>query len=460
MNKRVLLTATIAAVAGVLFGFDTGVISGAILFIAKAFQLSDVMNGVVVSTVLFGALMGAICSGRITDLVGRKRLLIFDACAFIVGTIICALAPNVTLLIIGRFIVGIAIGIASYTAPLYIAEIAPPQQRGMLVSLNQFFVTIGILASYIVDYAFSFTGNWRMMLGLGIIPAAILLIGVLRLPFSPRWLVARGKLKAAFYALRHLRDDHSQIKMEIRLIQKTLQHKHKTVWKSLLEKQVRPTLYIAVGLAIIQQITGINTILYYAPTILEKAGFHNPSTAIFASVFIGLFSMLATIAGLFFIDRIGRKPLLYTGMTLMTINLGILAWVFDSNTLNSTSAQYTAIISMIVYIIGFAISLGPIAWLLIAEVFPLRIRGAGASIATCANWSFNWLVAILFLQLIDLFGTSTTFLIYCIISLLSLIFVYAVVPETKGVALEQIEADLYNHVPARLLGSGKNVSRN
>lgn len=447
--------ASIAALAGILFGFDTGVISGAILFINQSFHLSHELTSLVVSMVLLGALLGAFFSGRATDIYGRKYMLLFDALLFIIGTAITALTPSITFLIIGRLLVGIAIGIASYTAPLYIAEISPAEHRGALVSLNQLSVTIGIFISYIVDYFFSFVPHdpWRWMLGFGVIPASILFLGVLTLPFSPRWLVYKGRIELALAALMRIRHGHAQenIQKELKTIEHSMTDKHQS-WKLLFSKKIRPTFYIAAGLAIIQQITGINTILYYAPTIFKMAGFAQSSGAILATMGIGAVFVISTIVAIPFVDRLGRKPLLYTGMIIMAVGLGVLSWSFHGNLLQNKTVIALAIASMMLYIIGFGISLGPIMWLTIAEIFPLPVRGIGSSLATCINWGSNWLVAITFLGLVDLCNTSGAFLIYCLLTVLSLIFIYAYVPETKGTSLEQIEANLYRGLPARELG--------
>lgn len=448
-----IFVASVAALAGILFGFDTGVISGAILFINKHFHLNNEMTSIVVSMVLLGALTGALFSGRVTDIYGRKYMLLFDAALFIIGTVLSAISMHITLLIIGRFLVGVAIGIASYTAPLYIAEIAPPKHRGALVSLNQLAVTIGILVSYIVDYYASLlsSNQWRWMLGFGVIPAGILFLGVLGLPFSPRWLVSKGKIELALATLRKIRHEQGNFaEKELKHIQSTTRHEQ-TSWKILFSKHIRPTFYIAAGLAIVQQVTGINTILYYAPTIFKLAGFQQSSGAILATMGVGVVFVLSTIVAIPFIDRLGRKPLLYIGMLIMALGLGALSYFFHGNQLDGSNTT-VAIFSMMIYIVGFGISLGPIMWLIIAEIFPLRARGLGSSIATCVNWGSNWLVTITFLMLVDHFNISGTFLIYCVITLLSLFFVYAFVPETKGIPLELIEENLYRGLPARQLG--------
>ncbi len=436
---RNYLIFAIAALSGILFGFDTGVISGAILFINDEFKLTPQTNGLVVSAVLFGALLGAIISGRLVDHLGRKRLLIADAIIFIVGTLASAFATSVPFLIGGRILVGIAIGIASYVAPLYISEIAPTRYRGALVSLNQLAITIGILLSYLVDYIFINHGGWRFMFGAGVIPALGLLLGMSFLPDSPRWLCARGDFATAENILKRMQGE-TIAKQELTQIKKNL-HQSQGTWKMLFDPLVKSTVIIGVGLAIIQQITGINTIIYYAPTIFKLAGFVGSQNAILATMGVGVVFVLSTIISLPLIDSVGRRPLLLIGLFGMTICLGLLGWIF-SQTESSVFMKWTALASMLTYITCFGFSLGPVMWLMIAEIYPLKVRGLGSSLATAANWGSNMIVALTFLSLIEFFGVSHTFFIYCLLGALSLLFIYFYVPETKGVSLEQIELNL------------------
>jgi len=450
MRYYVFLVAFIAALSGILFGYDTGVISGAILFISQEFHLSSALNGFIVSAVLMGACAGALISGRMTDHIGRKIMLILDALLFIVGTFMTALAPSIPLLVIGRIIVGIAIGIASFTAPLYISEISPKNHRGALVSLNQLSIATGIFISYLVDYHFSQHAQWRWMFGVGIIPAAFLLLGMCFLPYSPRWMASKGKKEKAFLILKKLRRCAIIAENELDEIHRSLQHEN-TSWKHLFRPKIRNTLLIAVGLAVIQQITGINTILYYAPTIFQMSGFTGASSAIFASIGIGIVFLIFTIVSVLLIDKLGRKPLLYFGISFMAIALLAMMWAFSLNSALLTT-KILLMTGMLMYVMGFAVSLGPIVWLMISEIFPTQVRGFGASIATLFNWAFNGLVAISFLSLIDHLGKPGTFFIYFIACLLSLVFVALFVPETKNCSLEKIEANLFEGKKLRDLG--------
>ncbi len=446
-----IVVALIAALSGILFGYDTGVISGAILFIRDEFSLSPQLNGLVVSAVLFGALLGAIISGWLTDRFGRKNLLIVDAIIFIIGTLGSSFATHLSALIISRIIVGIAIGIASYIAPLYISEIAPAKYRGALVSFNQLAITLGILLSYVVDSIFAESQAWRWMLGIGIIPAVLLLIGMIFLPYSPRWLMSRGRETEALKALKKINGQHhSECLEQLQIIKNSLRQQ-KGNWRMLFSSPIRTTLFIAGGLAFLQQVTGINTIIYYAPTIFQMAGFNSASSAISTTMIIGVAFVLFTILALPLVDSLGRRFLLLTGLTAMSLSLGLLSWTFHLQHPGPVLKQLT-LISMLVFIAGFAISLGPIMWLMIAEIFPLKVRGLGASIATCINWSSNWLVAITFLSLISWIGPSGAFGIYFSLSLIAIVFVYLWVPETKACTLEDIEANLYAGKSARRLG--------
>ncbi|MCX7121735.1 MAG: sugar porter family MFS transporter [Gammaproteobacteria bacterium] len=446
MNFFVIFVASIAAIGGILFGFDTGVISGAILFIKSQYHLSSFANGVVVSASLIGAVLGSASSGWSADYFGRKRMLMFASLVFMIGTLGSAFAMTIPYLIISRLVLGYAIGIASFTAPLYISEIAPPRMRGALVSLNQLAVTVGIFVSYFVDEYYAKTGAWRWMFGMGVIPAALLFSGLLFLPYSPRWLCSKGKIQKAFYTLRSIRQT-PHVRAEFAAILAGLQQEGG--WRDLFKRWLRPALVIGVGLGFFQQFTGINTVIYYAPTIFKLSGFSSDSVAILATMGIGAINVIATIVSLFLIDRLGRKPLLYTGMAIMTICLFSLSISFS---VNSAALKWIAFGSLFFYVIGFAISLGPIMWLMFAEVFPIKVRGIAISIMASMQWLFNFIVSLTFLTLIKYFHETGTFGLYGFICFLGIIFVYYKVPETKGVSLEKIERNLRSGLAGRDLG--------
>jgi sugar porter (SP) family MFS transporter len=392
---------------------------------------------------LVGAVTGAITGGPLSDRLGRRPVVLLAAIIFAVGAIAAALAPNVLVLIFARFILGLGVGLASLVVPLYIAEIAPPATRGALVSLNQLMITIGILLSYIVGVAFTPIEGWRYMFAVAVVPALILGIGMFTLPESPRWLVKNGKLDKARSVLLLSRveagvETEMQQMEEIERIER---QQAQVGYKELLAPWIRPALIVGVGLAIFQQITGINTIIYYAPTILEKVGFSAGGAIAATALGVGVVNVGFTILAVWIVDRVGRRPLLLIGLIGMTVSLGLLGVVFS---LGSTSgaAGLLATVCLGLYIASFAISLGPIFWLMISEIYPLNMRGSAMSIAALCNWGSNFIVALTFPVLLATFGGAGSFWLFAVIGIVAWIFVYFMVPETKGRTLEEIEADL------------------
>jgi sugar porter (SP) family MFS transporter len=447
----VIGVSAIAALAGLLFGFDTGIISGALLFIQRDMQLSTGMKELIVSSVLLGAMFGSLASGTLTDRFGRRRLMLVISGLFIFGTLIATLATTVYTILVGRLFIGLAIGIGSYTAPLYIAEVSPVNLRGGLVSLNQLAITIGILCSYLINYSFVGTeGSWRWMFGVGIIPAILLSIGMLFLPESPRWLVKRNKLEQAKNTLRHLRRTDN-VTAEISDIQNSLRVREAS-FREIFSKNIRPVLFLGAMLGLIQQVTGINTIIYYAPTIFQLAGFQDASSSILATVGIGVVNVLATIFAVFMLDKLGRRPLLLTGLTGMGVSLSGLSLAFFAN-VNSTVMPWIAMCCTFIYIICFAFSLGAILWLMVSEIFPLEIRATAMGIAVFSCWFWNFVVSSTFLTLLDAIGPGGAFLLYAIMCAGSFIFCYYKTPETTGVTLEQIEQNIRNGLPLREIGN-------
>ncbi len=435
-NTFVYFIAIISGISGMLFGFDTGVISGAILFIKTQYNLSSFLTGFIVSAVLIGAVIGALIGGYLADRFGRKKVIIFASIIFIFGAIFTAVAPTIIVLSIGRIIVGIAIGIASFTAPLFISEDAPPKIRGALVSFNQLAITIGIVISYLVDYAFSPIQGWRYMFGLAAIPGIALLIGMLFLPESPRWLIDHGDIEDGRKVLQRVRNK-TNVEDEVNGIQTSLE-KEKGGISELLNSKNKPALIIGVALAIFQQVTGINTVIYYAPTIFQYAGFESSSAAIFATVGVGLVNVGMTAVALKLLDKVGRRPLLLLGLAGMSATLILLGIAFFLPSLISVIGPLAATFLML-YIAFFAIGLGPVFWLLISEIYPLKIRGTAMSIVTEANWGSNLIISLTFLLLIGSIGKSGTFWLFAGIGLLGFLFTFYYVPETKNRTLEEIE---------------------
>jgi sugar porter (SP) family MFS transporter len=439
--RFVYVAALFAALGGLLFGYDTGVISGALIFIKREFGLTTAAEEIVVSGVLLGATIGAIVGGKAADHFGRRRVLLVTAAIFGIGALASAVAPSPTVLIVSRVVLGLAIGLASTNVPVYLSEVAPPHARGWVVSLFQLAVTVGIVVAYLTDYAFAGVEGWRWMLGLAVVPALVFGTGMFFLPETPRWLIRGGHHEVAHRVLVRIRNrELADVTAEVEEIKASLaQQTEGGHWIDLLRRQVRPALFVGLGLAIFQQITGINTVIYYAPKILQAAGFNSASGAILATVGVGVVNVGMTILAMFLVDRVGRRPLLLVGIAGMIITLGVLGLSFR---ISDPSGQlaWIAVICLMGYVASFAISLGPIFWLLIAEIYPLKIRGLAEGTAVTFNWASNLIVSLTFLTLIEKLGASSTFLLYAFASVASWLFAYYFVPETRARTLEEIEA--------------------
>lgn len=448
-KRNVYVTAAIAGLAGLLFGYDTGIIAGALLTIESDFGLGSLESGMVVGAVPVGAVFGAWFASSRADRLGRKKLILVSAAVFIIGAIGSAVAGGVGLLVIARVVIGLAIGVASAITPVYISEVAPPDIRGGLVTFFQLAVTIGILVAYLVGLAFTDVNEgWRWMLGLGAVPAIVMALGVIRLPESPRWLVMQGDTEGAKEALSTIRTGGNEaITAEVTEIRGGLATEESGSWRDLLQPVVKAALVVGIGLAILQQITGINTVIYYAPTIIQQAGIDSDSSAIFASLGVGIINVLMTVVALRLLDRAGRRTLLFIGVSGMSFSLFLLGAAFLGST--GTLTSVIAILSLMLFVSSFAISLGPIFWLLNAEIYPLKERGKAASAGTMTNWFFNFLVSLTFLPLIDLLTQSGAFWFYGLIGLVTLWFCWKYVPETKGRSLEQITAVFQRRVDDR-----------
>jgi SP family galactose:H+ symporter-like MFS transporter len=436
-TRLVYLATAVSALGGLLFGYDIGVISGAILFVKKAFSLSSGLEEIVVSSVLLGSLVGAIFGGALSDRLGRRKLMIVTAVIFGFGAIGASLAPGTAWLITARVVAGIAIGAASFVAPLYISEIAPVDIRGKLVSINQVALTGGIVISYFVDYAFAPYQAWRWMFAAAAIPATAFCVGLSFIPESPRWLASRGHLDQARSVLERIRTPE-KVDAELKEIQASAS-KPEGSWTDLLGPSLRPAMIVGIGLAIAQQITGINTVIYYAPTIFKFAGLSSASVAILASVGVGAVNLVVTIVAMQLIDKVGRRPLLMASLAGMAVSLGVLGVAFALPQFKS-DLGWIAVGSLMVYVGSFALGLGPVFWLILSEIYPLRSRGRAMSVGTVANWGSNLLVALTFLTLTQVIGKAGTFWLYGAITVGAWFFAFFLVPETKGRTLEQIEA--------------------
>ncbi len=439
-NRFVIVAAVVSALGGLLFGFDTGVISGALLYIKPEFHLSATGQQAVVSALLLAAIAGALSGGPLSDGAGRRRTLTSAAILFVVGALVAATAQAFWWLIVGRILLGLAIGAASQVVPVYIAEISPPRFRGALVSLQQLMITVGILLSYLVDYAFSGFGGWRWMLGAGVVPGVALFVGMLFLPESPRWFLAEGRREEALSVLRRSRPVGTDVGAEADEIERVRKAEARYSYRDLLAPAVRPALLIGVGIAFFNQLSGVNAVIYYAPTIIHDAGFGS-SASILATTGIGLVNTSVTIAALFLIDRVGRRPLLFTGMSIVLlalIGLGV-AYLLPGG---SSLSNYLLLGGLLVYIAAFAFSLGIAIWLLNSEIYPLEVRGKGAAAGAMTHWVFDFIIASTVLYLFNSITPTGTFWLYGAFVVVGIIFLWRRLPETKGRTLEEVSEDL------------------
>lgn len=432
---------TFGALAGLLFGYDTGVISGAILFIEKQMNLNSWQQGWVVSAVLLGAVLGAAIIGPMSDKYGRKKLVLLSSIIFFVGAIGSAFCQGFATLIFSRIILGMAVGASSALIPTYLAELSPAEKRGSMSSLFQLMVMSGILLAYITNYSFSgmYTG-WRWMLGFAAIPAAILFFGAIFLPESPRFLVKDGKEEDAKDVLKQMnKNDDELVNSELDQI------KHQAAIKSgglkeLFGKFVHPALVIGVGLAIFQQVMGCNTVLYYAPTIFTAVGF-GVQAALLAHIGIGIFNVIVTAVAVVIMDKIDRKKMLIYGGLGMGISLLIMSFSMKFSQ-GSFTASVICVIALTIYIAFFSATWGPVMWVMIGEVFPLNIRGLGNSFSSVINWAANMIVSLTFPTLLNFFGTGSLFIGYGVICFVAIWFVHYKVFETRNRSLEEIEGTL------------------
>jgi len=440
----------VAALGGLLFGFDTSIIAGAIPFIQQHFHASDAQVELVVSVSVLGALFGALLSGKIIDIIGRKQALIITGILFIIGTAIAAYSISILMLVIGRLLLGIAIGVASYTTPLFIAEIAPSNTRGGLVLWNGAFLTGGQVVAFIVSYILTAQQDWRSMILCGIAPAFLLTIGMFFLPASPRWLMLKGKQQQAAAVLAKIRLNDQEVKAEIEEINSALNIK-KGHFKEIFSKKIRSVLIIGLLLGLFQQFFGINTVMYYGPYVMQSVGFTDAETGMLGTLGLGVVNFIFTVITIIYIDYIGRRPFLLIGSALAAVSLLTMVYLLN----HSLGAQdaYLSLACLFVYIAGYCISVGSLFWLVISEIFPTAVRSACMSLVVGVQWGANFLVSATFLTILHRAGVTLTFSMYGAVAVLAFIFVYFKVPETKGVSLETVEKNIGKGLRSRDLGS-------
>jgi len=448
------------ALAGLLFGLDVGVISGAEGLIQKSFSISDKIIEFVVSSLLWGAVFGTLISGILSHKLGRRGAILVSAVIFVIGSILCSLSPDAHVLIAARFFLGIAIGVASFTAPLYLSEISPQRVRGSMISMYQLMITIGIVLAFLSNTWFAnyaviggvTGGHWRLMLGIISIPAALMFLGVLFLPESPRWLFLKGHKEKAVSVFERMHLPGDEISREVNDIEESLRVKQNGFSMLLENSDFRRAIGLGIGLQVIQQLTGINVIMYYAPRIFKIAGFASTEHQLWGTVIVGVTNVLATFIAIAFVDRIGRKPIMYAGFVVMGLAMIAVGSLFNMDLEKSPALGLWAIAALLLFIVGFAMSAGPIIWVLCAEIFPLSARDLGVTFSTATNWIVNAIVGGTFLTLLDKLGNGNTFLLYGGLNALFIVFFLLFVPETKGISLEKIESNLLSGLPLRKIG--------
>jgi len=429
----------VAALFGLLFGFDQGVISGALPFIKQDFVVTPFMEGVITSAVPLGAVAGTIVAMVTTDKYGRKPMLVLGAIIFFVGSLASALAFDQYILTLSRLLIGVGIGASAMTAPMFLAEVAPARIRGTIVSAFQLMITIGIMVSYMSNAAFGASGDWRWMIGVGVFPAIIAFVGILLSPETPRWLTLNKNADKARDIIAHLQPEATDADLD-RIIHEIKESAHeedaKPAWSTFLKKGILPVTSFAMIVFVLQQLSGINAIIYYAPEIFKQAGFSGQMTQLLATVGVGVVNVALTIVAMYLVESIGRRKLLILGFVGTSISMAV---VTGATMAAIPASPYIALFGIFAFIAFFAVSLGPLPWLYMSELFPLRLRPRGMALASVANWFFNFIVALLFPVLLSGIGIVGTFGIFTICCVAGIIYAIAVAPETKGVSLEEIE---------------------
>jgi len=441
--RTIILVSTFG---GLLFGYDTGVINGALPYMSESDQLNlnSFTQGLVTSALLFGAAFGAVVGGRLADYNGRRKTILYLAILFFVSTIGCTISPNAAVMILCRFLLGLAVGGASVTVPTYLAEMSPAESRGKMVTQNELMIVTGQLLAFTFN---AIIGNmlgenphvWRYMLPIAAIPAVFLFFGMLRVPESPRWLVSKGKNNEALTVLQKIRES-KRAKSELQEIESAYEQEakmEKATFKDLTTPWVRRVVFLGIGIAVVQQITGVNSIMYYGTEILKDAGFQTEA-ALIGNIGNGVISVLATFVGIWLLGKVGRRPMLITGLvgtTTALLLIGIFSLVFEG----SAALPYIVLALTITFLAFQQGAISPVTWLMLSEIFPLRLRGLGMGVTVFCLWGINFLVGLTFPVLLASIGLSTTFFVFVVLGIGAILFVKKFLPETKGLTLEELE---------------------
>ncbi len=430
-----LLVASVAALGGLLFGFDTAVISGAVPFIKVYFGLDDIALGWAVSSLLIGCIAGVVVSGRPADTLGRRGTLLIAAFLFVISAVGSALSKQLGVFVVFRFVGGVAVGTASMLSPMYIAEISPAKKRGSLVSLNQLAIVIGILVAFFSNYFLASLGSesWRWMLAVMGVPALLFFALLFLIPESPRWLVQKERSDEAYKILERI-NGAGNAASELAAVQESIGNESKGSYREVFSKRMRPMVGMGIVIAVFSQVTGINSIMYYAPMIFAKTG-RALENALMQTVAVGGVNLIFTFVAIKYIDRFGRKPLLIGGATGMTVSLTILTIAFFT----ARFEGFLVLIFILVYIASFAASLGPVTWVLVSEIYPNRLRSEAMSVAVVSLWTACFLVSLTFPYMLNELRGGTAFLVFGLLCLFYLGYLIVKVPETKGRSLEELE---------------------
>jgi len=452
----IIFISAVSALGGILFGYDTGVVSGTITKVATQFNLDSIQQGWYVSSALLGAIIGVASAGLLSDFFGRKRTLIISAILFTILGIGCALANSFIELVSYRIIGGTAIGIVSIVSPLYISEMSVPKFRGRLVSLYQLAITVGFLGSYIVNYFLMNFGQsvilesplphkifnteiWRGMLGMEAVPAILFLVVLFYIPESPRWLILRHKEKSALSILQRIYNDKHDATQEFNKIKGVTATQEKSEWKSLFQPGIFKVVVIGLSIAMLGQFMGINAVMYYGPTIFQDSGLSD-GDSLFYQVLVGLVNVLTTVLALLIIDKVGRKKLVYYGVSSIFISLLAIAFYFEfGKTLAIPSLLL--LILFLFYVFSCAISICAVIWVLLSELYPLKVRGVAMSIAGFSLWIGSFLVGQLTPWMLQELSPAGTFVLFSLMCIPYMLIVWKFVPETMGKSLEEIETN-------------------
>ncbi|WP_343305503.1 sugar porter family MFS transporter [Chitinophaga niabensis] len=439
MKNKVFFWSITVALGGFLFGFDTAVISGAEQSIQQYWQLDGFEHGLTVSIALIGTIIGSMLGSLPSEKLGRKKTLILIAILYLFSSLGTALATGWPVFLLFRFLGGIGVGASSVTAPIYISEISPAASRGKLVALFQFNIVLGILISYLSNYLIGQESDtsWRWMMGVQAFPSLLFLVLLRFVPESPRWLILRkGRIAEATETLKVI--NPSGYKEELYAIRNDVQSEHQS--EALFSRKNRFPVFLAITFAVFNQVSGINAIIYYAPRIFEMTGLGKQSSLL-SSVGIGFVNFLFTLLALSFIDRVGRRTLMLIGSLGLIITLGLVSRAFYLNEFNG----FMVTIFLLVYIAFFAFSQGAVIWVFISEIFPNQVRAKGQTLGSMTHWIMAAVIAFIFPMLTESLGGGNTFLFFCVMMVLQLLFVWKIMPETKGKSLEQLEGTLIMH---------------